>query len=154
MMSRWMYIIKAKNRPGALAAITAQFGHRGVSIDRVSTYEIPGTEQNFGLVVLIFKAEAVKKSHMSRLLSRLDAVTLMLEEPYEDEERCKGVLLNLMMNEQSVSMESNDKLRFHMLNCNNMDVTYLMIGSQEELDKKTLEFSQRGTLNSRIKLSF
>lgn len=153
-MSRWMYIIKAKNRPGALAAITAQFGHRGVSIDRVSTYEIPGAEQNYGLVVLIFKAEEVKKSHMSRLLSRLDTVTLMLEEPYADEERCNGVLLNLKLNGQSADIPSDDRLRVQMLNCNTRDITYLMIGSDAELDMKTLEFSEMSALNSRIKLSF
>ena len=83
-MEKWIFLIKVKNRPGVLSAITALFADRGVSIDSLTAHDSSGVGVPFGSAILTFAANTGKKEHLKRLLTRLAAVQEVAEFSYAD----------------------------------------------------------------------
>ena len=83
-MDKWIFSLKLRNGAGVLAALTALFADRGVSIESLSAQGggTAGTAQ--GTAVLTFAASPSRKSHLARLLERLASVQEVTEYRYDD----------------------------------------------------------------------
>ena len=83
-MDKWIFSLKLRNSAGVLAALTALFADRGVSIESLSAQGggMSGTVQ--GTAVLTFAASEARKSHLARLLERLASVQEVTEYRYDD----------------------------------------------------------------------
>jgi acetolactate synthase small subunit len=71
---RWVFVIKAQDKPGALTAAAGVFSNRGVSLETIlgSGITLAGTDG--GRIVLSFRATEYKKDMLLRVLERLSAV--------------------------------------------------------------------------------
>ncbi len=83
-MDKWIFSLKLRNSAGVLAALTALFADRGVSIESLSAQGggTSGTAQ--GTAVLTFAASEARKSHLARLLERLASVQEVTQFRYDD----------------------------------------------------------------------
>jgi acetolactate synthase small subunit len=80
-LDKWIFSLKLRNSAGVLAALTALFADRGVSIESLSA-QGGGAAQ--GTAVLTFAASLSRKNHLARLLARLASVQEVTEYRYED----------------------------------------------------------------------
>ena len=85
-MEKWIFSLKLRNSAGVLAALTALFADRGVSIESLSA-QGGGTVQEggaTGTATLTFAATEARKSHLARLLARLASVQEVTQYRYDD----------------------------------------------------------------------
>jgi acetolactate synthase small subunit len=70
---RWVFVIKAQDKPGAVTAAAGVFSNRGVSLETIlgSGMTLTGVDSR---IVLSFRAMERKKDMLMRALERLSAV--------------------------------------------------------------------------------
>ena len=85
-LDKWIFSLKLRNGAGVLAALTALFADRGVSIESLSAQGSGGggAAQGDGTATLTFAASEARKSHLARLLARLASVQALTEYRYDD----------------------------------------------------------------------
>lgn len=89
---RWVFVVKAQDKPGALTAAASVFSNRGVSLETISGSGIALTEASEGRIVLSFWANERKKDMLLRALQRLSTVVQVQAYPYSSPElRAIGV---------------------------------------------------------------
>ncbi|NEQ21951.1 MAG: hypothetical protein F6K28_22675 [Microcoleus sp. SIO2G3] len=71
---RWVFVIKAQDKPGALTAAAGVFSNRGVSLETILGSGITSAGADGGRIVLSFRATEYKKDMLLRVLARLSAV--------------------------------------------------------------------------------
>ncbi len=79
-MEKWIFSLKLRNSAGVLAALTALFADRGVSIESLSAQGGGAA----GAATLTFAASEARKNHLARLLKRLAAVQEVTQFRYDD----------------------------------------------------------------------
>lgn len=81
---RWVFVVKALDKPGTLAAAASVFSNRGVSLEAILGSGInPNTTEDARLV-LSFQASERKKTMLMRALQRLSRVVEVDAYPYTD----------------------------------------------------------------------
>lgn len=82
---RWVFAIKAQDKPGALTAAAGVFSNRGVSLETIlgSGISLTGTSSR---IVLSFRATERKKNMLLRAMERLAAVLQVECYTYESPE--------------------------------------------------------------------
>jgi acetolactate synthase small subunit len=83
-LDKWIFSLKLRNSAGVLAALTALFADRGVSIESLSAQGGGTAGPAQGTAVLTFAASEARKNHLARLLARLASVQEVTEYRYED----------------------------------------------------------------------
>jgi len=83
-LDKWIFSLKLRNSAGVLAALTALFADRGVSIESLSAQGGGTAGAVQGTAVLTFAASEARKSHLARLLERLASVQEVTEYRYDD----------------------------------------------------------------------
>lgn len=71
--ARWVFVVKAKDQPGALTAASGVFSNRGVSLETISGSGGSLT-RTASRITLSFRATERKKTMLLRALERLSAV--------------------------------------------------------------------------------
>lgn len=79
---RWVFVIKAQDKPGALTAAAGVFSNRGVSLDTILGSGMTLTGADGGRIVLSFWATERKRAMLLRVLERLSAVQQVDCYPY------------------------------------------------------------------------
>lgn len=93
MSERWIFLVKVKNSPGVLAAMTALFADRGVLIDSLTAHDSNAVHASFGTAILTFAASPAKRAHLARLLERLAAVSEVQSFAYDDAAHARKLAL-------------------------------------------------------------
>ena len=85
-MDKWIFSLEVRNSAGVLAALTALFADRGVSIESLSAQGGGAVQEGgaTGTATLTFAASEARKSHLARLLVRLAPVQALTEYRYDD----------------------------------------------------------------------
>ncbi len=83
---RWVFVIKAQDKPGALTAAASVFSTRGVSLDTIAGGQMTGTGVDGGRIVLSFRATQRKQDMLLRVVERLSAVLQVDCYPYSSPE--------------------------------------------------------------------
>ena len=85
-MEKWIFSLKLRNSAGVLAALTALFADRGVSIESLSAQGGGVVQEGgaTGTATLTFAATEARKSHLARLLERLASVQEVTQYRYDD----------------------------------------------------------------------
>lgn len=82
-MEKWIFSLKLRNSAGVLSSLTALFADRGVSIESLTAHG-GGPAGTSGTATLTFAASEARKSHLARLLGRLESVLALAEFRYDD----------------------------------------------------------------------
>ena len=83
-MTKWIFSLKLRNSAGVLAALTALFADRGVSIESLTAHGGSGPSAPHGTAILTFAASDARKDYLARLLGRLASVQELTEYRYDD----------------------------------------------------------------------
>ena len=82
---RWVFVVRALDRPGTLTATAAVFSNRGVSLESILASGIAPTTLENGRLILIFRATAAKQALLQRTLERLSIIFQVDAYTYDDE---------------------------------------------------------------------
>lgn len=83
-LERWVFVVRALDKPGTLTATAAVFSHRGVSLEAILGSGIASTTTEDGRLILTFRATAQKQAMLLRSLERLATVMQVSVYPYDD----------------------------------------------------------------------
>lgn len=81
---RWVFAIKAQDKPGALTATAGVFSNRGISLETTlcSGMTLASRDRDGGRIVLSFRATQRRKDMLLRTVERLSAVLQVDCYPY------------------------------------------------------------------------
>ena len=148
-MDRWIFLITVKNRPGALAAITALFAERGVSLDSVVAHDSGQTQDSFGVVTLTFRAGAARKENLARLLARLAIVQGVREYRYDDEEHArKSAFARVALSADDLVRALPPGVLCDIVSVTEDETLALLLGPPVLLDTALSELADRGLLRA------
>ncbi|NJK99119.1 MAG: ACT domain-containing protein [Spirulinaceae cyanobacterium RM2_2_10] len=80
---RWVFVVRALDKPGTLAAAAAVFSQRGVSLESILGSGISSTGAD-GRLVFSLRATARKQALLQRVVGRLAAVSQVEVYAYDD----------------------------------------------------------------------
>jgi acetolactate synthase small subunit len=83
-LERWVFVVRALDKPGTLTATAAVFSHRGVSLETILGSGIASTTTEDGRLILTFRATPQKQAMLLRSLERLTSVMQVSVYPYSD----------------------------------------------------------------------
>lgn len=83
-LERWVFVVRALDKPGTLTATAAVFSHRGVSLEAILGSGIASTTMEDGRLVLTFRATPQKQAMLLRSLERLATVMQVSVYTYDD----------------------------------------------------------------------
>ncbi len=90
---RWVFVVKAQDKPGALTAAASVFSNRGVSLNTILGSGMTPTEAEGGRIIISFWANERKKDMLLRALQRLSSILQVQAYPYSSPElRAIGVI--------------------------------------------------------------
>jgi acetolactate synthase small subunit len=84
MSRRWVFVVRALNKPGTLTAAAAVFSNRGVSLEGILGSGISTTTAEDGRMLFSFWATEPKQDLLKRSLERLPSIFKVAAYDYED----------------------------------------------------------------------
>jgi acetolactate synthase small subunit len=82
---RWIFVVRALDRPGSLTAAAAVFSNRGVSLEGILGSGIAPNTAEDGRLIFSFRATEPKQALLKKALERLSSVFCVDAYAYEDE---------------------------------------------------------------------
>jgi len=82
---RWVFVVRALDRPGTLTAAAAVFSQRGVSLEGILGSGITPATPEDGRLIITFRATAKKQALLHRTLERLSIIFQIDAYTYDDE---------------------------------------------------------------------
>lgn len=104
---RWVFVVRALDKPGTLTATAAVFSNRGVSLEGILASGIAPTTLEDGRIILIFRATPEKKALLQRTLERLSIIFRVDAYTYDDE-RLRAIAVAKL--ERAVTIVADDHL--------------------------------------------
>ena len=146
-MDKWIFLIKVKNRPGVLSAMTALFADRGVSLDSLTAHDSSGVGTPYGTAILTFHATPGKKDHLKRLLTRLEAVQEVQEFLYSDTDHArKSALARVSLPAETLKEALPEGIFCDIVTATEMDTLALLLGPPTLLDQALTDLATSGVL--------
>lgn len=99
---RWVFVVRALDKPGTLTAVAAVFSNRGVSLESILGSGIAMTTIENGRLILRFSATEARQILLRRALERLSSVTRVKVYPYEDD-RLRAIAVAKLSPEASLA---------------------------------------------------
>lgn len=103
---RWVFVVRALDKPGTLTATAAVFSNRGVSLESILASGIAPTTLENGRLILIFRATPEKKALLQRTLERLSMI-LQVEAYTYDDERLRAIAVAQL--DRAVTLPASDR---------------------------------------------
>ncbi|PSN10511.1 hypothetical protein C7271_25940 [filamentous cyanobacterium CCP5] len=82
---RWVFVVRALDKPGTLTAAAAVFSNRGVSLEGILGSGIDPTTDTDGRLIFNFQATEAKQALLKKALERLSSVFDVDAFTYDDE---------------------------------------------------------------------
>ena len=144
---KWIFLLRVRNRPGVLAALTALFADRGVSLDSLTAHDSGSLGGPHGTTILTFTASAAKKDYLARLLGRLEAVQSLTEYRYDDAEHArKSALVRVSLDADDLLVELPLGLLCDIVSETDGQTLALLLGPPLLLDSALSALNDGGTL--------
>jgi len=99
---RWVFVVRALDKPGTLTATAVVFSNRGVSLESILASGIAPTTLEEGRLILIFRATPEKKELLHRTLERLSIIFRVDVYPYDDD-RLRAIAVAKLHQEMAIA---------------------------------------------------
>jgi acetolactate synthase small subunit len=141
---RWVFVVRALDRPGTLTAAAAVFSNRGVSLEGILGSGIaPNTVEN-GRLLFSFRATEPKQALLKKALERLSSV-FQVEAYHYDDERLRAIAVAKLS--QSAKLTQDDEGYFvETIAQTACDRVVMLTGSPRAVDDAVAQFRQQGHL--------
>jgi acetolactate synthase small subunit len=104
---RWVFVVRALNKPGTLTAAAAVFSNRGVSLEGILGSGIDTTTTEDGRMLFSFRATQPKQDLLKRSLERLPSIFKVAVYPYEDP-RLRAIAVAKVIPKACINPDSED----------------------------------------------
>lgn len=104
---RWVFVVRAVNKPGSLTAAASVFSNRGVSLEGILGSGIDTTTEEDGRMLFSFRATQKKQDLLKRSLERLPNITQVSAYAYEDK-RLRAIAVARLMPNARVNNDAED----------------------------------------------
>lgn len=104
---RWVFVVRAINKPGSLTAAAAVFSNRGVSLEGILGSGIDTATEEDGRMLFSFHATEQKQDLLKRSLERLPSITQVAAYPYEDK-RLRAIAVARLLPNARVNNDAED----------------------------------------------
>lgn len=104
---RWVFVVRAMNKPGTLTAAAAVFSNRGVSLEGILGSGIDTASEEEGRMLFSFRATQQKQDLLKRSLERLPNIFQVAAYPYEDP-RLRAIAVAKLAPDARISHDSED----------------------------------------------
>ena len=94
-LSRWTFVLKINDRPGAMELVAATFAHRGISLHALLGNDNKSGADGLATVLVTFSAPVAKKEAMKATLGRLSRVVSVTERTQADASLRKCALVRV-----------------------------------------------------------
>lgn len=134
-MDKWIFSLKLRNSAGVLAALTALFADRGVSIESLTAHGSSRPSAPHGTAILAFAASEAKKVHLARLLGRLASVIEVTEFRYDDAGHArKSALVRVTLTAETLAARLPPKVLCDVVSETGDQTLVLLLGPPPALD--------------------
>ena len=148
-LDKWIFSLKLRNSAGVLAALTALFADRGVSIESLSA-QGGGAAQGggtAGTAILTFAASEARKSHLARLLTRLAPVQALTEFRYDDAAHArKSARVRVALSADALRARLPAAILCDVVSAAEAQTLVLLLGPPPVLDELLAELSAENTV--------
>ena len=146
---KWIFLLRLRNRPGVLSALTALFADRGVSLDSLTAHDSGGLGASSGTTILTFTASCAKKDYLARLLGRLAAVESLTEYRYDDAEHArKSALIRVWLTGEALLARLPSGLLCDVVSEGDGQALALLLGPPQILDAALSSLDDAGLLQA------
>jgi acetolactate synthase small subunit len=104
---RWVFVVRALNKPGTLTAAAAVFSNRGVSLEGILGSGINANTAEEGRMLFCFRATASKQNLLKRSLERLPSIFQVSVYPYGDP-RLRAIAVAKVIPKAALNRDSED----------------------------------------------
>lgn len=141
---RWVFVVRALNKPGTITASAAVFSNRGVSLEGILGSGIDATAIEDGRLLFRFKATEQKQDLLKRSLERLPSIFQVDAYRYEDK-RLRAIALAQLVPEARLNHDSED-LSIETISRNGVSSLLLLSGGTMAVEDAIAHFRQRQQL--------
>lgn len=141
---RWVFAIKAQNKPGALTATAGVFSNRGVSLETTLCSGLTLGGVDGGRIILSFRATPRKKDMLLRTVERLSAVLHVDCYPYSSL-KIRAIAVIRVSSTSDVDWETPD-VRAEIISESNENQTMLLTGSTLAIEQFVETLCDRNVL--------
>jgi acetolactate synthase small subunit len=141
---RWIFVVRALDRPGTLTAAAAVFSNRGVSLEGILGSGIAPNTVEDGRLIFSFRATESKQALLKKALARLSSVFQVDAYPYEDE-RLRAIAVAKLS--QKVKLANDDDDYFvETIAQTECDRMVMLTGTPPAVDNAIDQFRDQGHL--------
>lgn len=141
---RWIFVVRALDRPGTLTAAAAVFSNRGVSLEGILGSGIAPNTVEDGRLIFSFRATEPKQALLKKALGRLSSVFQVDAYPYQDE-RLRAIAVAKVS--QSVKLSHDDDDYFvETIAQTECDRMVMLTGTPPAVDSAIAQFRDQGHL--------
>ena len=125
---RWIFVIRALDKPGTLTNAAAVFSNRGVSLEGVLGSGIDPVTVNDGHILFSFRATEQKQAMLKRSLERLTSIFRVDAYAYDDE-RLRAIAVAKLTPDARVGPDAED-LYVETITRNSEDEVMLLLSGR------------------------
>ena len=141
---RWLFVVRALDRPGTLTAAAAVFSNRGVSLEGILGSGIAPNTVEDGRLIFSFRATEAKQALLKKALERLPSVFQVDAYSYEDE-RLRAIAVARLS--QTVKLTNDDDGYFvETIGQTERDRIVMITGTPIAVDNAMAQFREQGQL--------
>ncbi len=141
---RWIFVVRALDRPGTLTAAAAVFSNRGVSLEGILGSGIAPNTVEDGRLIVSFQATEPKQALLRKALERLSSVFQVDAYSYEDE-RLRAIAVAKLG--QNVKLAHDDDDYFvETIAQTEGDRMVMLTGTPLAVDNAIAQFREQGVL--------
>lgn len=141
---RWVFVIRALDKPGTLTAAAAVFSNRGVSLEGILGSGIDSMTVDDGRLLFSFRASEPKQAMLKRALERLSSIFQVDAYPYEDE-RLRAIAVAKLEPGARIGPDSED-LYVETITRNSASSLWLLSGRTTAVEAAISRFRQQQQL--------
>lgn len=94
-MTTYAFLLKLRDKPGAMELVAATFAHRGISLITILGNDAGTAPDGLATILVTFRTTQVRKDMMKATLSRLSRVVSLTEREEEDPALQQSALVRL-----------------------------------------------------------
>ncbi len=141
---RWVFVVRALNKPGTVTAAAAVFSNRGVSLEGILGSGIDAASVDDGRLLFSFRASEQKQALLKRSLERLPHIFQVAAYPYEDK-RLRAIAVAKLTPEARMSHDA-EELYVETISRSETSSLLLLSGGTQAVEEAIAHFRQKQQL--------
>ncbi len=141
---RWVFVVRALNKPGTVTAAAAVFSNRGVSLESILGSGIDAASEDDGRLLFSFRTSEEKQELLKRSLERLPHIFKVDAYPYEDD-RLRAIAVAKLVPEARLNRDT-EELYIETISRSKTSSLLLLSGGTNAVEEAITHFREQQQL--------